>query len=63
MRRCGPTEPGPRACADPVEQANGDSIASAGTFPTDGKYRLFLQFRVAGRVQTVAFTQEALGGR
>jgi hypothetical protein len=47
----------------PVEQANGDWIAFAGTFPTDGKYRLFLQFRVAGRVQTVAFTQEALGGR
>jgi hypothetical protein len=47
----------------PVEQANGDSIAFAATFPTEGKYRLFLQFRVAGRVQTVAFTQEALGGR
>ncbi|MFL5837714.1 MAG: hypothetical protein ACJ76K_14175 [Solirubrobacteraceae bacterium] len=47
----------------PVEQANGDSIAFAATFPTEGKYRLFLQFRVAGRVQTAAFTQEALGGR
>ena len=28
------------------------------TFPTAGRYRLFLQFRVAGRVQTVAFTRE-----
>ena len=28
------------------------------TFPTVGRYRLFLQFRVADRVQTVAFTQE-----
>ena len=43
----------------PVEHANGGSIAFAATFPTEGKYRLFLQFRVAGRVQTVAFTQEA----
>jgi hypothetical protein len=28
------------------------------TFPTEGRYRLFLQFKDAGRVQTVAFTQE-----
>jgi hypothetical protein len=42
----------------PVEHATGDSIAFAATFPTAGRYRLFLQFRVAGRVQTVAFTQE-----
>jgi hypothetical protein len=27
-------------------------------FPTPGRYRLFLQFQVAGEVQTVAFTQE-----
>jgi hypothetical protein len=27
-------------------------------FPTPGRYRLFLQFQVAGAVQTVAFTQE-----
>jgi hypothetical protein len=42
----------------PIEHATGDSIAFAATFPTAGRYRLFLQFRVAGRVQTVAFTQE-----
>jgi hypothetical protein len=28
------------------------------TFPTPGRYRLFLQFRTEGRVHTVAFTQE-----
>jgi hypothetical protein len=28
------------------------------TFPTEGRYRLFLQFKDAGRVHTVAFTQE-----
>ena len=30
----------------------------AATFPTEGRYRLFLQFEHNGRVQTVAFTQE-----
>jgi hypothetical protein len=43
----------------PFEHANGNSIGFGATFPTEGNYRLFLQFRVAGRVQTVAFTQEA----
>jgi hypothetical protein len=33
-------------------------IAFAATFPTEGRYRLFLQFKHEGRVQTVAFTQE-----
>jgi len=35
-----------------------DSIGFAATFPTAGRYRLFLQFRHEGRVQTVGFTQE-----
>jgi hypothetical protein len=35
-----------------------DAIAFAATFPTEGRYRLFLQFQDDGRVQTVAFTQE-----
>ena len=35
-----------------------DAIRFATTFPTAGKYRLFLQFQHEGRVQTVAFTQE-----
>jgi hypothetical protein len=30
------------------------------TFPTVGRYRLFLQFKHAGRVHTVAFTQEVI---
>jgi hypothetical protein len=30
----------------------------AATFPTEGRYRLFLQFKDEGRVHTVAFTQE-----
>src|SRR3954454_17493647 len=38
--------------------AAGDSIGFEATFPTTGAYRLFLQFRVDGKVQTVAFTQE-----
>ena len=43
----------------PFEHAKGDSIGFEATFPTEGNYRLFLQFRVAGRVQTIAFTQQA----
>jgi hypothetical protein len=35
-----------------------DAIGFAATFPTEGRYRLFLQFQHEGRVQTVAFTQE-----
>jgi hypothetical protein len=34
-----------------------DSVSFAATFPTEGRYRLFLQFKHDGRVQTVAFTQ------
>jgi hypothetical protein len=36
----------------------GDGPTFAATFPTEGRYRLFLQFKHEGRVQTVAFTQE-----
>jgi hypothetical protein len=35
-----------------------DSVRFAATFPTAGRYRLFLQFKHEGHVQTVAFTQE-----
>jgi hypothetical protein len=35
-----------------------DSVRFAATLPTAGRYRLFLQFKHEGRVQTVAFTQE-----
>ena len=35
-----------------------DGVGFEATFPTAGAYRLFLQFKHAGRVRTVAFTQE-----
>jgi hypothetical protein len=35
-----------------------DSVRFAATFPTEGRYRLFLQFKHEGRVKTAAFTQE-----
>ena len=37
---------------------NDDRIGFEATFPTAGAYRLFLQFKVNGAVQTVAFTEE-----
>jgi hypothetical protein len=36
---------------------SGDAVEFAATFPSPGRYRLFLQFKHEGRVQTVAFTQ------
>jgi hypothetical protein len=44
----------------PDEHGEGkdDAIGFGATFPTAGRYRLFLQFRHEGRVHTVAFTQE-----
>jgi hypothetical protein len=41
-----------------AEGEHDDSIGFAATFPTTGRYRLFLQFKHEGRVHTVAFTQE-----
>jgi hypothetical protein len=41
-----------------VHPTSGDSVRFAAMFPTEGRYRLFLQFQHEGRVQTVAFTQE-----
>ena len=41
----------------PTEQSR-NTVGFGATFPTEGRYRLFLQFKHAGRVQTVAFTQE-----
>jgi hypothetical protein len=35
-----------------------DSARFAATFPTAGRYRLFLRFKHEGRLQTVAFTHE-----
>jgi hypothetical protein len=36
----------------------GDGTSFEATFPTTGRYRLFLQFKHAGRVHTAAFTRE-----
>jgi hypothetical protein len=45
----------------PVEAGSGSGegpIAFATEFPTEGRYRLFLQFKHEGKVQTAAFTRE-----
>jgi hypothetical protein len=36
----------------------GNHVAFAATFPTAGRYRLFLQYRAGDQVRTAAFTQE-----
>jgi hypothetical protein len=41
-----------------AEDGSGPRIAFRAAFPSEGRYRLFLQFAHAGRVQTVAFTIE-----
>jgi hypothetical protein len=41
-----------------VHPTDTDGAAFAATFPTAGRYRLFLQFQHEGRVHTAAFTQE-----
>ena len=41
----------------PTEQS-ANTVGFGATFPTEGRYRLFLQFKHEGRVQTVAFTQD-----
>jgi hypothetical protein len=38
--------------------AGAEQVAFETEFPTAGRYRLFLQFKHAGRVHTAAFTQE-----
>ena len=50
-----PTEHGH---GDETGDAHDDGIGFAATFPTQGRYRLFLQFQHEGRVHTVGFTQE-----
>ncbi len=39
-----------------VHPSDEQSVAFSATFPTSGRYRLFLQFQHEGRIQTVAFT-------
>jgi hypothetical protein len=52
-----PTEQG-HGQAEPSAATHDDAIGFAATFPTEGRYRLFLQFEHEGRVHTVAFTQD-----
>lgn len=42
----------------PTSAAGDPEVSFGATFPTQGRYRLFLQFQVDGRIQTAAFTQE-----
>ena len=37
-----------------------EGVQFESTFPTVGRYRLFLQFKHEGRVHTAAFTQEVI---
>jgi hypothetical protein len=41
-----------------AEEGSGPQIAFRAAFPSEGRYRLFLQFAHRGRVQTSAFTVE-----
>jgi uncharacterized protein DUF4396 len=41
----------------PTSEADGSSIAFATEFPSEATYRLFLQFKHDGKVQTAAFTR------
>jgi hypothetical protein len=43
----------------PVEAQGGDGIRFLVEFPSEGSYRLFLQFKDRGEVHTAAFTREA----
>ena len=39
------------------DEGGGDPVRFATEFPSDGRYRLFLQFKHKGKVRTAAFTQ------
>jgi hypothetical protein len=41
----------------PTKSGDNRAITFEATLPTTGRYRLFLQFKVGGRVQTAAFTK------
>ncbi len=56
-----PTEGGSKHAHDDGSrstEAHGNEIEFAATFPTPGRYRLFLQFKTGGEVRTVAYTLE-----
>jgi hypothetical protein len=39
-------------------EEGGDAVSFMTEFPSEGRYRLYLQFKHGGRVHTAAFTQE-----
>ena len=39
-------------------EEHGDAVSFMTEFPSEGRYRLYLQFKDGGRVRTAAFTQE-----
>ncbi|MGH2776916.1 MAG: hypothetical protein ACRDJT_16005 [Actinomycetota bacterium] len=47
-----------RARAEDEEHGHGNEVSFAATFPSAGRYRLFLQFKTDGEIRTVAFTME-----
>lgn len=56
-----PTEDGPEHAPEDGSTSTGsrgDEIRFAATFPTAGRYRLFLQFKAGGEIRTVAYTLE-----
>ena len=42
-------------------EAGTEPVAFMTEFPSEGRYRLFLQFKHEGRVHTAAFTREVSG--
>jgi hypothetical protein len=44
----------------PMESRERGRIAFAAHYPSAGRYRLFLQFKAAGRVHTAALTQDGV---
>jgi hypothetical protein len=41
-------------------QTHDDAVTFVSTFPSEGRYRLYLQFKHDGRVHTAAFTREVV---
>ena len=41
-----------------IRRSDGEAVSFMTEFPSEGRYRLYLQFKHEGRVHTAAFTQE-----
>ena len=46
------------AQAEDEEHDHGNEVSFAATFPSAGRYRLFLQFKTDGEIRTIAYTME-----